>query len=81
MNNFEDIILENSSLDIIEINNLVREIDVEVSAFLARYMLLVLSCNIDLQNKLMVIQNTNLLALSLLQYLKQKPLNLEPSLN
>jgi hypothetical protein len=81
MNNFEDIILENSSLDIIEINNLVRELDVEVSAFLSRYMLLVLSCNIDLKNKLMVIQNTNLLALSLLHYLKQKPLNLEPSLN
>jgi hypothetical protein len=81
MSNFEDIIIANSFLSMDEIKEKIHDLDEDVSFFLTKYMLLTLASNIDPANKVTVIQNTNLLALYLLQYLHKKPLNLEPSLN
>jgi 3-polyprenyl-4-hydroxybenzoate decarboxylase len=81
MSNFEDIIIANSFLSMDEIKEKIHELDEDVSIFLTKYMLLTLASNIDPANKVTVIQNTNLLALCLLQYLHKKPFNLHPSLN
>lgn len=81
MSSFEDTVISNSFLSMQEVKEKIHALDEDVSFFLTKYMLLTLASNIDPENKAMVIQNTNLLALCLLQYLHKKPFNLEPSLN
>jgi hypothetical protein len=81
MSNFEDIIIANSSLSMQEVKQKINELDEDVSFFLTKYMLATLASPLEPSIKSSSIQNMNLLALCLLQYLHKKPLNLEPSLN